>query len=105
VLVFAVLSPLLLSMVHTCKPPYEQLLVGMVVGGMLFLCAGVLVIVLPLSCCHLCPCCHASIIVDMAISTCDPTCEQLLAVRGWVLCCLGVVLVVVVVVVVVTLSW
>jgi hypothetical protein len=40
----------------------------------------------------------------VAISTRDPTCEQLLAAEGRVLCCLGVILVVVVVVVV-ALSW
>jgi len=90
----------LLVMVHTCKPPYKQLLIGVVAGGVLFLCAGVLVIILPLSHCCLCPCCHASVIVDVAISTCDPTCEQLLTVGGQVLCCLGIILVVVV-----TLSW
>ena len=95
------LLPLLPSMVHTCKPPYKQLLVGMVAGGMLFLCAGVLVVVLPLSHGHLCPCHCASIVVYVAVSTCNPTCEQLLTVGGQVLCCLGVILVVVVV----ALSW
>ena len=72
----------LLVMVHTCKPPYKQLLIGVVAGGVLFLCAGVLVIILPLSHCCLCPCCHASVIVDVAISTHYPPHEQSLAVVG-----------------------
>ena len=93
-------------MVHTCKPPYKQLLIGVVVGGKLSLGAGVLIIILPLSCCRLGPHRCASIVIDMAINTHNPTCEQLLAAGGWVLCCLGVVLVVVVVVVVIAaLSW
>ena len=91
-------------MVHTHKPPYKQLLVGVVVGGESYLGAGVLVVVLPLSHCRLGPGCHASVVIDVAINTRDPTCEQLLTAGGQVLCCLGVVLVVVVVVVA-ALSW
>jgi hypothetical protein len=52
VLVFAVSrlpSPSLPGMVHTRKPPYEQLLVGVVAGGVSSLGAGVLVVVPPLS--------------------------------------------------------
>ena len=78
-------------MIYTCKPPYEQLLVGMVVGSVSSLGAGVLLIIL-------CPRCYASVVVDVAVSTCDPTCEQSLAVGG-VLGYPGVVLVVVAVVV------
>jgi len=94
----------LLVMVHTCKPPYKQLLIGLVAGGESSLGAGVLIIILPLSCCHLGPYCHASVAVEVAVNTHDPTCEQLLAVGGWVLCCLGIILVVVMVVIA-TLSW
>jgi hypothetical protein len=77
-------------MVHTRKPPYEQLLVGVVAGGESSL-GGVLVVVLPLSRCHLRPRRRASVVIDMAISTCDPTCEQLLAAGGRVLGCLGAI--------------
>jgi hypothetical protein len=76
-------------MVHTRKPPYEQLLVGVVAGESSL--GGVLVVVLPLSRCRLRPRCRASVVVDVAISTRDPTCEQLLAAGGRVLCCLGAV--------------
>ena len=78
-------SPSLPGMVHTRKPPYEQLLVGVVAGGVSSLSR------------------RACVVVDVAVSTRDPTCEQLLAAGGRVLGCLGVVLVVVVVVV--ALSW
>jgi hypothetical protein len=69
-------------MVHTCKPPYEQLLVGVVGGGESSLGAGVLIIVLPLSRCRLHPRRRASVVIDVAVSARDPTCEQLLAAGG-----------------------
>jgi len=75
-------------MVHTCKPPYEQLLIGVVAGGKLSL-GGVIIIICIL------------VVIDVAISTHNPTCKQLLTAGGRVLGCLGIILVVVVV----TLSW
>jgi len=60
---------------------------------------GVLITILPLFCCHWYPHHCAFIVIDVAISTCDPTSEQSLAAGGWVLGCLDVILVVVVVVI------
>ena len=87
-------------MIYTRKPPYEQLLVGVVAGAVSSHRPPLGV--LPLS--------RwrwrwrrrrAFVVVDVAVSTRDPTCEQSLAAGGRVLGCLGVVLVVVVV----ALSW
>jgi hypothetical protein len=97
------LSPLLPGIIHTHKPPYKQLLVGVVAGAVssvrpprpLSLSANStpnppceqslaavewVLVVFVVWCCR----CQDFVVVDVAVSTRDPTCEQLLTAGGQV---------------------